>query len=170
MDASAEGLMVAHDPARVLYEQVKRRFGSDNLTVVVVKADDVFTPTVLGVVQRLTDGLERVDGVTRVDSLTTVRNIKGRDDRARHRAAGPLARAHGGRATSPASAATRSTTGCSSATSCRPTPGRRPSRSTSRAVPGRRDSGFNQRGRTGSTRSSASTRPPGVTVFQVGVP
>jgi hypothetical protein len=81
MDPSAEGLMVAHDPARVLYEQVKRRFGSDNLTVVVVKADDVFTPTVLGVVKRLTEGLERVDGVTRVESLTTVRNIKGDGDR-----------------------------------------------------------------------------------------
>ena len=59
MDPSAEGLMVANDPARVLYEQVKRRFGSDNLTVVVVKADDVFTPAVLRAVQRLTEGLER---------------------------------------------------------------------------------------------------------------
>ena len=81
MDPSAEGLMVAHDPARVLYEQVKRRFGSDNLTVVVVKADDVFTPAVLRAVQRLTEGLERVDGVTRVESLTTVRNIRGDGDR-----------------------------------------------------------------------------------------
>jgi len=81
MDPSAEGLMVANDPARVLYEQVKRRFGSDNLTVVVVKADDVFTPTVLRAVQRLTEGLERLDGVTRVESLTTVRNIRGDGDR-----------------------------------------------------------------------------------------
>ena len=81
MDPSAEGLMVANDPARVLYEQVKRRFGSDNLTVVVVKADDVFTPAVLRAVQRLTEGLERLDGVTRVESLTTVRNIRGDGDR-----------------------------------------------------------------------------------------
>src|SRR5438093_12469939 len=68
-DPSADGLMVAHDPARVFYDQVKRRFGSDNLTVVVVKADDVFTPAVLRAVQRLTEGLERVDGVTRVEGL-----------------------------------------------------------------------------------------------------
>jgi hypothetical protein len=81
MDPSAEGLMVAKDPARALYEQVKRRFGSDNLTVVVVKADDVFTPAVLRAVQRLTEGLERLDGVTRVESLTTVRNIRGDGDR-----------------------------------------------------------------------------------------
>ena len=80
-DPSGEGLMVAHDPARKLYEQVKRRFGSDNLTVVVVKADDVLTPAVLRTVARLTEGLERLDGVTRVESLTTVRNIKADGDR-----------------------------------------------------------------------------------------
>jgi predicted RND superfamily exporter protein len=80
-DPSGEGLMVAHDPARTFYEQVKRRFGSDNLTVVLVKADDVFTPAVLRTVARLTEGLERLDGVSRVESLTTVRNIKGEGDR-----------------------------------------------------------------------------------------
>ena len=56
-DPSGEGLMVAHDPARKLYEQVKRRFGSDNLTVVVVKADDVLTPAVLRTVARLKTGI-----------------------------------------------------------------------------------------------------------------
>jgi predicted RND superfamily exporter protein len=73
--------MVANDPARKLYEQAKRRFGSDNLTVVLVKADDVFTPDALRAVARLTEGLERLDGVSRVESLTTVRNIKGEGDR-----------------------------------------------------------------------------------------
>ena len=80
IDESAEGLMVEHDPARQFYERVKERFGSDNLTIVLVKADDVFAPAVLEMVRRLSDGLERIEGVTRVDSLTTVRNIKGRDD------------------------------------------------------------------------------------------
>ncbi len=79
-DPSAEGLMVEHDPARKFYEESKRRFGSDNLTAVVVKADDVFAPAVLATVERLTHGLERVDGVTRVVSLTTVRNIRGEGD------------------------------------------------------------------------------------------
>src|SRR5688572_1708063 len=80
LDPSAEGLMIQHDPARTFYDQVKRRFGSDSLTVVVVKADDVFAPPVLRTIKRLSDGLERVEGVTRVESLTTVRNIKGRLD------------------------------------------------------------------------------------------
>src|SRR5262245_18018533 len=77
LDPSAEGLMLEKDPARAFYEAVKTRFGSDNLTVVLVKADDVFQPAVLDAVQRLSEGLAGVAGVTRVESLTTVKNIKG---------------------------------------------------------------------------------------------
>jgi hypothetical protein len=80
IDPSAEGLMLEKDPARLYYEGIKERFGSDNLTVVLVKADDVFTPHVLGVIKRLSDGLEKIDGVSRVESLTTVKNIKGEGD------------------------------------------------------------------------------------------
>ena len=80
LDESAEGLMVERDPAREFYEEAKKRFGSDNLTVVLVKADDVFTPAVLTTVKRLTEAFERVPGVSRVESLTTIRNIKGEGD------------------------------------------------------------------------------------------
>ena len=77
VDTSAESLMVEKDPARAFYEDAKRRFGSDNMTVVLVKADDVFTVPALTVVKRLSDALERLDGVTRVESLTTVNAIRG---------------------------------------------------------------------------------------------
>ncbi len=80
LDPSAEGLMLEKDPARAFYEQVKTRFGSDNLTVVLVKADDVFQPAVLDAVKRLSEGLAGIGGVTRVESLTTVKNIKGEGD------------------------------------------------------------------------------------------
>src|SRR5581483_5658756 len=53
---------------------------SDNLTVVLLKADDVFTPGVLTTVQRLSDALLRLDGVSRVESLTTVKNLRGDGD------------------------------------------------------------------------------------------
>jgi predicted RND superfamily exporter protein len=80
IDESAEGLIVARDPAREFYEAAKRRFGGDTLTVVLLKADNVFTPAVLGAVKRLTEALERVESVSRVESLTTVRNIRGQGD------------------------------------------------------------------------------------------
>jgi len=76
-DTSAEGLMVEKDPARRYYEQVKERFGSDTLTVVLVKAENIFTAPGLEAIRRISDRLDRLEGVTRVESLTTVKNIKG---------------------------------------------------------------------------------------------
>ena len=80
IDPSAEGLMLEKDPARQYYDGVKQRFGSDNLTLVMVKADDVFAPSVLATIKRLSEALEKIDGITRVESLTTVKNIKGEGD------------------------------------------------------------------------------------------
>src|SRR6266704_637814 len=57
--------------------RAKSRFGSDTLTVVLVKAQNVFTAPVLHAIRRISDGLDGVEGVTRVESLTTVKNIKG---------------------------------------------------------------------------------------------
>lgn len=80
IDASADGLMVVNDPARRFYEETKRKFGSDTVAIVLVRAEDVFTPPVLGAVRRLSEAFERIEGVTRVDSLTTVRAIRGQGD------------------------------------------------------------------------------------------
>ncbi|MBI2349729.1 MAG: MMPL family transporter, partial [Deltaproteobacteria bacterium] len=80
IDASSEGLMVEKDPARLYYEEIKKKFGSDNLTVVVVKAGDVFSKEVLQTIQRLSNSLQGTPGVSRVESLTTVNNIKGEGD------------------------------------------------------------------------------------------
>jgi len=80
IDDSNEGFMLEQDPARQYYERVKTTFGSDELTVVMLKADDVFTTPALELLQRLSDALERIDGVTRVDSLVTVHNISGTED------------------------------------------------------------------------------------------
>lgn len=80
IDESAEGLIVERDPARAFYDQARARFGSDDLTVLLVKADDVFTPAALGAVKRLTEAVGRLPRVSRVESLTTVKNIRGEGD------------------------------------------------------------------------------------------
>jgi hydrophobe/amphiphile efflux-3 (HAE3) family protein len=77
IDTSAEGLMVEKDPAKEYYDKIKTKFGSDNLTIVLVKADDVFANPPLQSVKRLSDAIERIEGVSRVESLTTVNNLKG---------------------------------------------------------------------------------------------
>jgi len=80
IDASAEGLMVENDPARLYYEAIKKKFGGDSLTVVVIKSQDIFTTENLGTIKRLSDALRGTAGVSRVESLTTVNNLKGEGD------------------------------------------------------------------------------------------
>ena len=80
IDTSAEGFMVQRDPARVVYDRFRQQFGTDSITLVVVKADDVFQPDVLGTVRRLSEQLEQLDGVMRVESLATARRVRVHDD------------------------------------------------------------------------------------------
>lgn len=80
IDTSAEGFMVSGDSARTIYDEFKRQFGTDNATLVVIKADDVFRPEVLAAVRRLSDALEQVPGVMRVESLATARRVVADDD------------------------------------------------------------------------------------------
>jgi len=80
IDTSAEGLMLEKDPGKAYYDLVKKKFGSDNLTIVLLKSDDVFGVGALQALKRLSDAIERIDGVSRVESLTSVSNIKGEKD------------------------------------------------------------------------------------------
>lgn len=80
IDSSAEGLMVEGDPARDYYEEVKEKFGNDNLTVVVVKSKDIFNTETLTLIENLTNEFLDIDGVGKVVSLTTVNRIKGEGD------------------------------------------------------------------------------------------
>jgi predicted RND superfamily exporter protein/CRP-like cAMP-binding protein len=80
IDLSVESLMAERDPARQYYAQVKQKFGSDDLTIVLVKAQDVMTAPTLRVIKRLSDALAQLEGVSRVESLTTVNNLKGEED------------------------------------------------------------------------------------------
>lgn len=79
IDASNEGLMLERDPARQYYDQVTATFGSDELTMVMVKGD-IFTAPALETIQRISESLARLEGVTRVDSLATVDNISAAED------------------------------------------------------------------------------------------
>jgi predicted RND superfamily exporter protein len=80
IDASAEIQMLQDDPDHVYYAQTKERFGDDNLTVILIKADDVFSPPILAAIKRITTAVEALDGVKRADSLSTVDQIKGEGD------------------------------------------------------------------------------------------
>src|ERR1041384_2667487 len=69
MDSSVEALLPGDDPGKRYYEEVRRLFGSDEVGVVGLVADDVYRTDVLSQLQRLTAVLEKIDGVKSVVSL-----------------------------------------------------------------------------------------------------
>jgi predicted RND superfamily exporter protein len=80
VNVSPRMLMVGSDPAVAYYEGAMERFGTDEITIIVVKADDVFTTGVLESIDRLSNAAREIAEVTKVDSLTTVDDIRGEAD------------------------------------------------------------------------------------------
>src|SRR5512147_811353 len=76
VDSSIENLLPAEDPNRAYYRQVRELFGSEEITVIGVFADDVFAPATLEKIDRLTDALSEIDGVHEVVSLTNVKGVE----------------------------------------------------------------------------------------------
>jgi len=68
-DSSLKSLTVPDDPARQFLEQTNEIFGDQEIGVVALLADDVYTPAVLGGLRELTERIAAVDGVQKVLSL-----------------------------------------------------------------------------------------------------
>lgn len=77
IDTSGKDLSAAGDPAADVLERFRDTFGSDTLTLVVLKAPggDIFTPQALRAIRELTSALGRLEGVTEVQSLATVQGF-----------------------------------------------------------------------------------------------
>jgi len=71
-----EGLMVKNDPARLVYQNTRETFGSDQISIVFVRDKDLFTPEKLEKLEKLVFALEELPGVTTVESLFSVTNFK----------------------------------------------------------------------------------------------
>jgi predicted RND superfamily exporter protein len=65
-----ENVLPAGDPAIAYYDQVRATFGSDNVAVVGVQANDVLAASTLTKIARVTDAIARIQGIERVLSLT----------------------------------------------------------------------------------------------------
>ena len=80
VDGAVDTLLVDGDPERAFHDEMERLFGSDELTRVGLFSEDVFTPTMLTRIERLTRDLRRIDGVRRVVSLTTITGSEMSED------------------------------------------------------------------------------------------
>ena len=72
IDPSTEPLLPRGDPSRAAYEEAVREFGDDEVFVVAMETDDVFTHERLEQLRRVTDGIARLPEVRSVQSLTDV--------------------------------------------------------------------------------------------------
>ena len=72
IDPSTEPLLPRGDPARAAYEDAVREFGDDEVFVVAMETDDVFTRERLLQLRRVTDSIAKLPEVRSVQSLTDV--------------------------------------------------------------------------------------------------
>jgi len=79
VDASAEGMMIEGDPEQDYYAETLNKFGTDNITVIYVEDDQLFSPEKMAALDELAFAMEEIPGVDKVESLFTVTNFKGED-------------------------------------------------------------------------------------------
>lgn len=68
------------DPALVAHQHFRDTFGSDEIVVVGLEADDVFAPESLERIGRITRAMEQAPHVEKVFSITNIESITGRDE------------------------------------------------------------------------------------------
>src|SRR5213080_4666571 len=72
IENSLESMLPAGDPKVAYYNTTRALFGSDDVGVIGVRADDVFAPSTIVKIARVTDALAKVPGVESVLSITNV--------------------------------------------------------------------------------------------------
>ena len=75
LDSSVESLLPRDDPEKAYYEDVRRLYGSDNLIVIGLVADDIYTPEVLKQIERITEKIREMREVKAVASLTNAQDV-----------------------------------------------------------------------------------------------
>ncbi len=80
IDPSLNEMLPADDPARQFYEELLTRFGSDDVVLIALVGDALFTPEGLDALIRTTDALAAAPHVHRVEGLATALRIRPIDD------------------------------------------------------------------------------------------
>jgi predicted RND superfamily exporter protein len=75
VQSSLESVLPAGDPAVAFYEEVRRRFGNDDVGVVGVLGESVFTVAALEKIGRVTAELAKLPGVQSVLSITNTKDV-----------------------------------------------------------------------------------------------
>ncbi len=79
IDPSLNEMLPADDPARRFYEELLERFGSDDVVVLSLRSDSLFSPKGLETLTRVTRAVERAEGVHHVEGLATAVRLRSVD-------------------------------------------------------------------------------------------
>jgi predicted RND superfamily exporter protein len=80
VDPSLNEMLPEDDSARLFYEDLVERFGSDDVVFVVLRSADLFTPAGLETLVRVTRALEAAPGVHHVEGLANALRLRAVDD------------------------------------------------------------------------------------------
>src|SRR5262249_15887173 len=75
LDSSVESLLPKDDAEKAYYDEIRALFGSDEVGVIGVIADNVYTPKVRGKIKPLTETIRQMPEVKSVISLTNAPDI-----------------------------------------------------------------------------------------------
>ncbi|HAK89429.1 MAG: hypothetical protein A2077_06270 [Nitrospirae bacterium GWC2_46_6] len=79
IDVSSDRFMARNSPEKVKYEETKKTFGSDVLSFVYIKDNELFSEKKLSRLRSMFDTLANMKGVEKAESLFTINNIKGQE-------------------------------------------------------------------------------------------
>ena len=65
------------DPVALLYKNIGKEFGGNDMGMIIIETDDVFKKEVIEYVKQITDTLRVLDGISTITSLTNILDIKG---------------------------------------------------------------------------------------------
>jgi len=75
LDGSVDSLLPKNDPEKQYHDEVRHLFGSDEIGIIGLIADNVYTPEVLQKIKRLTEEIKKISAVKNVASLTNAQDI-----------------------------------------------------------------------------------------------
>lgn len=80
VDSSIENLLPVDDPEKLYYDRIKATFGDEEIVVIGVFADDIFAPSTIAKIDKLTKQLTAGEGVREVVSVTNVEGAEMTDE------------------------------------------------------------------------------------------
>ncbi len=76
VDSNIINSLPADDPDVRLFREVGEKFGSNEIGMVIIKADNVLIPKVLDDIQIITDSLSNTKGIVSVSSITNIQHLE----------------------------------------------------------------------------------------------